>query len=315
MIKNGRSLLPFLLSTVSFLLSCHSQKMAQEKVTQKQDDQAMLYFGQTPPTKIPELFAPEIISKPGRYEFGCTMSADGKEFYYGVDNNGQMEIYFTELKNGAWTSDQNLFPNDSCSYNDPMLSPDEQKLFFISNRPKTADGIMDDIDIWYIQRTDKGWSSPFNVGDPINDNLDQYYMSFTNDGTMFYASKDKTPDAPKYAFDIYKAAPDGNKFLTPQKLPEEINTNRYEADVFIAPDESYMIFCSIRRSGYGIGDLYISFRDDSGKWSPAVNMGPTLNTDQHELCPFVTKDGKYFFYTSNKDIYWVSADIINDYKQ
>jgi len=33
------------------------------------------------------------------------------------------------------------------------------------------------------------------------------------------------------------------------------------------------------------------------------------------LCPFVTQDGQYLFYTSNQDIYWVNAEIINTFKK
>ncbi|MEL7005834.1 MAG: hypothetical protein AAFN93_24360 [Bacteroidota bacterium] len=41
-------------------------------------------------------------------------------------------------------------------------------------------------------------------------------------------------------------------------------------------------------------------------------MGDKINSEGHELCPFVSKDGKYFFYSSKKDIYWVSTVIINE---
>ncbi len=40
-------------------------------------------------------------------------------------------------------------------------------------------------------------------------------------------------------------------------------------------------------------------------------MGPAINTDGHELCPFVSRDGKYLFFTRDGDIYWVSAAIID----
>ena len=273
-----------------------------------------LYFGKPRPTNTPLLFAPNIISEPNRHEFGCCFSKNGKEFYFGVDDNGKMEIYYTTLKNGKWTAQENLFPNDSCSYNDPMLSPDEKRLYFISDRPTEEDGTLKDIDIWYIEREGRLWSDPINVGAPINNNLDQYFVSFTKNGTLYFGSKDQTKDAPQYAFDIYKSEYRNRTYLTPEKLPKEINTNRYEADVYIAPDESYMIFCSIRRDGFGIGDLYISFRKEDGSWTDAKNMGASINTDKHELCPFVTADGKYFFYTSNQDIYWVSTEIFEKYK-
>jgi len=67
----------------------------------------------------------------------------------------------------------------------------------------------------------------------------------------------------------------------------------------------------MRPDGLGRGDLYVSFKHEDGSWSKSMNMGPQINTVHHELCPYVTSDGKYFFYTSNEDIYWVSTDIIH----
>ena len=93
------------------------------------------------------------------------------------------------------------------------------------------------------------------------------------------------------------------------RLGDQINSADYEADVFIAPDETYIIFCSTRADGYGRGDLYISFKQDNGEWTKAVNLKAPINSKNHELCPWVTQDGKYFLYTSNQDIYWVSTEI------
>ena len=65
----------------------------------------------------------------------------------------------------------------------------------------------------------------------------------------------------------------------------------------------------------GRGDLYISFKNTDGTWTESVNMGEKVNTKKHELCPFVSHDGKYLFYTSNQDIYWVSTEIIAKIKK
>ena len=98
-------------------------------------------------------------------------------------------------------------------------------------------------------------------------------------------------------------------------LGAAINSEQYEADVFISPDESYIIFCSTRENGFGRGDLYVSFKNFDGTWSKTINMGAEINSSNYEYCPFVTKDGKYLFYTSNQDIYWVSTDIIKKIKE
>lgn len=279
-------------------------------------DDLMIYFGQKEPTLTPEIFAPNIISKPGRHEFGSTFSKEGNEFYFGVDNNGIMEIHFSKLIEGVWTPERKLFDSDSISYNDPMFSPDEKRLYFITNRPIKNSTKKDDTDIWYVERedADKPWSNPIHAGNLINSDVDEYYASFTRNGTLYFASKDKKEKAPPYAFDIYRAGYKDGKFLSPEKLPETVNTGSYEADVFVASDESYVIFCSIRQDGLGQGDLYISFKDEKGHWSEAVNMGDSINTEKHELCPFVSANGKYLFYTSDQDIYWISAKILENYR-
>ncbi|MDF1695510.1 MAG: hypothetical protein P1U56_06745 [Saprospiraceae bacterium] len=274
----------------------------------------MLYFGQELPTKTPKIFAPGIISKSDRHEFGCTLSKDGTEFYFGVDNNGKMEIHGTQLIDGKWTTQVNLFPIDSASYNDPMFSPDEKQLYFISNRPYKSGERLKDVDIWYINRTADGWSDPKSAGEVINSSLNEYFVSFSSNRTMYFSSRDISANAPRYAYDIYQSKLQNGKYLEPEKLSDAINTHRYEADVFISPDESYIIFASIRKNGMGRGDLYISFKDANDKWKPAVNMVNEISTENHELCPFVSPDGKFFFYTSNQDIYWVSTEIFDDYK-
>ncbi|MDW3652784.1 MAG: amidohydrolase family protein [Bacteroidia bacterium] len=278
------------------------------------DDQ-MTYLGQKAPGNQPELFAPHLISKTDRHEFGCYISKDGKEFFFAVDAGERNEIYHTRWKNAVWTPAEKLFPDSLYSYNDPLLNHEENRLYFISNRPLPGSKEAKDIDIWYVERQGNSWSEAINVGAPINSPLNEYYISFSKEGHMYFASRSPEADAPQYAYDIYRAAFDGSHYSKAEKLPAEINTPRYEADPFIAPDESYLIFGSARRGGYGQGDLYISFKDKNGNWTQAQNMGDKINTELHELCPIISPDGKYLFFTSNQDIYWVSTEILKSYKQ
>lgn len=277
-------------------------------------DDRMTYFGQKAPGLKPVLFAPHIVSKAGRHEFGCYMSRDGKEFFFAVDAGERNEIYHTRLQKGVWTMPKKLFEDSLFSYNDPLLNHEEDRLYFISNRAIGNSKEAKDIDIWYVERRDDGWSEPINPGAPINTGLNEYYISFSQQGDMYFASRSPEADAPQYAYDIYRAAFNGSSYATPEKLPAEINTHRYEADPFIAPDESYLIFASARRGGYGRGDLYISFKDKNGNWMQAQNLGEGINSELHELCPIISPDGKYLFFTSNQDIYWVSTEILENYR-
>ncbi|WP_082433516.1 ankyrin repeat domain-containing protein [Flagellimonas eckloniae] len=269
------------------------------------------YMGQKPPELIPSMFAPNFISTE-ESEFGSFFSTDGTEFYLGVDVNGKSEIRYSKMIGTEWSKPKTFLSHERYGYNDPFLSNDENRLYFISERALDGVGDLKDVDIWYIQKNDKTWSEPINAGPNINTDGNEYYISFTNEDTMYFSSNGH--NSKKDDHDIYYSKNVGGIFQKSIPLGDAINTPNYEGDVFIAPDESYIIFCSTRDDGFGQGDLYISFKNSDDSWTTAVNMGEPLNTKNYEYCPFVSKDGNYLFYTSNQDIFWVSTDIINEIK-
>ena len=277
-------------------------------------EETFKYLNQNTPSLTPVIFSPETISKHDQHEFGSVFSEDGTEFFYGVDVNGKAEIRYTKLKDSIWINPEVIISHDTYSYNDPFLSPDEDRLYYISDMPLEGNKNKKDYDIWYSVKKGNGWSKPINAGKNINTNKNEYYISFTSNGTMYFASNKNAERENKRNFDIYFSNEVDGKFKNSIQLGDSINTKNYEADVFIAPDESYLIFCAIKKEGFGQGDLYISFKNKDGIWSKSKNMGESINSEHHELCPFVTKDGKYLFFTSNKDIYWVSSDIIHQYQ-
>jgi Tol biopolymer transport system component len=86
----------------------------------------------------------------------------------------------------------------------------------------------------------------------------------------------------------------------------------------IAPDESFMVFYSIRPGALSgtETDLYLTLRRPDGTWTKPRNMGPRVNSGYHESAPSISPDKKYMFFTrangwwenSNRDtsdIYWV----------
>ena len=90
-----------------------------------------------------------------------------------------------------------------------------------------------------------------------------------------------------------------------ENLSAAINTPSTEADPYIAPDESYLIFISTRRGGHGSGDLYISRRDGDG-WSAPENMGPSVNGDDSDYTPFVSGDGETLYFARGWGEMWMT---------
>ena len=267
------------------------------------------YFGQGPPGVSSSVFAPGIISLPDRVEFGSIYSKKGDEFYYAIDVNGKAEIRFMKFENDQWSKPVQLIVHDEYSYNDPFLTPDEKRLFFISDQAASGEGAKKDYDIWYIERKGAQWSKPVNAGSKINSPKNEYYMSFTRTGAIYFSSNvngaEGTDD-----YDIYTCRYSNGEFQTAVRLGSAVNTIGYEADVYVDTNETYLIYCSNRSGTIGRGDLFISYKNGDGSWTPSKNMGKEVNGDRTDYCPFVTPDGKYLLFTANGDIRWIDAGII-----
>ncbi|MFA8433543.1 MAG: hypothetical protein ACEPOZ_03405 [Marinifilaceae bacterium] len=272
------------------LLLCSSLLFAQSK-TPGPKEEAVAPF-------LPELFSqfPNVRD--------LTISPDGNQMYFTLQSyrRGQVFIVGMHKEEGKWRKPE-VAPF-SGRYNDvePAFAPDGLKLFFCSNRP-LSDTIQEpkDVDIWYVERKDfdSPWSKPVNIGAPINTANNEYYPSLTTSGKLYYTAQ---RDDSKGGEDIYVSQWQQGSYTTPVSLPQTINSELGEFNAFIAPDDSYLIFSSYgRKDDLGNGDLYISFRDREGKWSPAKNLGSSINTKEIEYCPFVDTKTQTLYFTSSRN--------------
>jgi hypothetical protein len=288
------------------LLVCATQTYAQRPDPE--------YLNELPPGTTPKVFAPGKVSTENEFEFGAVFSNDRSEFYYGVEIKGKAETRMMKFDpdgnlDRSWSQPVKILFHEVYSYNDPFLTPDNKKLFFISDRSLTGTGPKKDYDIWYIERQAGRWSEPKNAGKNINSDKNEYYISFTKTGKMYFSSNAQDNKG-KGNYDIYSSDIKNGEFQPSIKLGPAINTSSYEADVFVAPDESYVVFAANRPEGLGSGDLYVSFRKQDGTWTPSKSLGNTINTETDDFCPYVSPDGNYLFYASRGDVYWVSIDVV-----
>jgi len=83
-------------------------------------------------------------------------------------------------------------------------------------------------------------------------------------------------------------------------LDNTVNTAEYwESMPSINSDGNTMYFVSNRPGGFGGYDIYRSTRDSTGKWSAAVNMGPSINTAGNEKSPFIHTDSQTLYFSSS----------------
>ena len=188
-------------------------------------------------------FQPDIIKQfPAVRDF--TISVTGNEAYFTAQSPlGELSaIIQIRRENKRWSSPK--IASFSGKYQDlePFLTHDGLKLFFASNKPKSpSDTSSADYDIWYVQRESPNadWSDPINVGSPVNTTYNEFYPAVSNNHNLYFTSD---PPTSKGKDDIYVSEWKDEAYQEPLSLSDSINSDGYEFNAFIAPDESFIIF-------------------------------------------------------------------------
>ncbi len=279
-IKNCNYILSILVSAL-FLSACNIQ----EQRTKDDDSPSKegLYFGLKPPGMVAEPFAPGSMSQKG-WELGGIHAPGMEEFYFtsSLDAPFRPLVISFRKENRVWKK-YNFYATGG----DIMYSKDK-----------------------YIERTDSGWSEIKSLGAPY-DSIRIMRLTASSKGTLVFDEVGTNGDGIlRYSRLI------NGKREAPKPFGEEINTGKWTAHPFIAPDESYIIWDSEREGGYGDSDMYICFRQPDGSWGAAINFGDIINTEGEDGGGYVTPDGKYLSYCPRcdppYDRMWVDAKIIEN---
>jgi len=232
-----------------------------------------------------------------------TTTSDENEAYFTLQSPLEevAVIAMIRKKGKDWTEPEIVPFSGQYSDLEPFLSPDNLRLFFVSNRPLNESLTEPkDFDIWYVERADPGseWGKPVNIGSPVNTEHNEFYPAITKSNNL-YITSDK-PDS-KGQDDIFFCAWNNDQYSEPVSLSEAVNSDSYEFNAYVAPDESFLIFSGYNREdGYGSGDMYISFRDSDHNWSAAVNLGEDINSKYMDYCPFVNLRTGTLYFTSRR---------------
>jgi hypothetical protein len=286
-------------AVVLTMLACPGlQLLAQRSFLNTSD----AYLGQAPPSDTPKIFAPGLLAENGTFVMGrVAFSHDGKEFYY-TQNDSWESGEHARLKMIRYVDHHWGKPEIVAEqFISPTLSMDGSVLYM-----RRADMR----NVWQARQNGDGWSAPTVLMNPAYGVYD--YMP-TLSGNA-YVGSDPDPEDVKngstYVFSLLTIS-DGK--VTVKSLGRPLNEPGFNGDLYIAPDESYIIVSAKETSTYQ-SELYISFRKSDLTWTVPVSLGPKINDGlAHRWGQYVTPDGKYLFYsygTSEKDcaIHWVRFD-------
>ncbi len=303
-----------LIVTISFLtvLICNNLHAQQEFHVLKGP-----FLGQKLPGMTPEIFAAEL-----NIDLCTVFSPDGNEFYTSLydEEKDAATILCMKKKDNTWSKAKPLHFSGLYGDNDITISPDGNKLFFLSDRPFVGHNQKNKRSyIWYVNRTRTGWSEPTQIKFS-GENIPTGYPSVTNNGTLYFSARLKDLKGPT---DIYRSRLVNGEYTKPENIGSNVNTDYTEGDLYVAPDESYLIVsCYSHPNNIGNkgGDLYISFKNKNNEWTCLTNLGKLINTENNEHCPTVSPDGKFLFFrrfnntTYKWQNYWVSTKFLKKLK-
>jgi outer membrane protein OmpA-like peptidoglycan-associated protein len=269
------------------------------------------------------IFRPDALSKPVKFEpinMGANINSQYRDYFPSItaDENtliytvqigdlrsGQEDLYRSLKKNGEWTKAEPI-PNINTSENEAAqsVSADGKFLVFtVCNRK----GDFGSCDLYFSERINGRWTTPKNIGAPINSAGWESQPSVAPNADAIYFTRGGARGQGDKNLMVSKRKDDGS-WAEPQAVTE-LNTPYDDCAPCIHPDGQTLYFSSAGHAGMGALDLYVSRMRADGTWDKPSNLGYPINTAQNEEALAVALSGNLAFIASDRPGGFGSLDI------
>jgi outer membrane protein OmpA-like peptidoglycan-associated protein/tetratricopeptide (TPR) repeat protein len=202
----------------------------------------------------------------------------------------------------------------------PMLSPDNQLIFFTRKSKEKAKGDLYAKEVerfmmaGQIDKTNEydnaeSLPPPFNVGDNyggVTLSLDNREMFITVCKPVSSSYKNCDLYVSRYERETNDAGKVLYNWTGLENLGENVNTSDgWEAQPTLSADGNTLYFATIRESttpdkdGNPTIDIFYTERSSIGEWSKAKPIGSAINTDGNDKSPVLHADSRTMYFSSN----------------
>ena len=238
--------------------------------------------------------------------------------YFKDDENQTKKIekvieILEEETNGYKSPISNIINSSDNEYCPIYINNENPQLFFTYKKKgdvKTSRRFQSDEDI-YVSNFDTKkwkWGKPEPISNKINTQNPEAILSINE-------TFDKMVIRGNYRNqlgrgDMYIVNIQDEKQKKPVHINSPVNTGAYDSFGILVENDRFIIFSSDRYNAHlkgdlyhgqywGNQDLYVSEQVGDNLWSEPINLGQVINTPYSEVSPFLSKDGKTLYFSSD----------------
>ena len=161
-------------------------------------------------------------------------------------------------------------------------------------------------DLYYSINYDGFWDEALPFSNVINSHCNEGSATISRDGKTLYFARCIVPDF-LYdcrdcmgSCDIYESHMDEDgKWSIAQNLGIQVNSVSWDSHPTLSHTEDTLFFASDRIGGFGLSDIWYTYKLPKGGWASAKNMGAVINTRGNEVSPFYHPIHHVFYFSSN----------------
>ncbi|UXX77795.1 OmpA family protein [Reichenbachiella carrageenanivorans] len=186
----------------------------------------------------------------------------------------------------------------------PTLGMNNQALIFTSKRNEQLQNLSyrKNEDLFISRKVDGYWDLSTEMRE-INTRYNEGSACISKDGQTLFFSRCESPGSMGNC-DLFMAKLGEDSVWTDiENLGFTVNSVSWDSHPSLSHTEDTLYFASDRIGGFGLSDIYFTYRNGKGEWMPAQNLGPVINTRQNEVSPFYHPNYQVLFFSSNGQLF------------
>ncbi len=184
----------------------------------------------------------------------------------------------------------------------PSIAVNDSLLIFTSNRNSKTDGLTTIVnEDLFMARKQQYWRAAEAMKN-INTEYNEGSATLSKDGKTLFFSRCGSPDGFGNC-DLYTAKFMGDSVWSePENMGGWVNSVGWDSHPTLSHTEDTLYFSSDRGNGFGLADIYYTYKNSRDRWVIPQNLGPVINSRGNDVSPFFHPKFNVLYFSSNGHI-------------